>query len=162
MALSIAEQILVKIKARLALVTAAEGYEVSVSQVVRPKRIETIQPKDYTVVIEQQSLIPNPAISHHGNPPAQGWTMPVVIRGVLRQSEDNSSAKDTLKHQFYAECHKAICDATSWWNWDGLAIDTEFGNVESIESGGGQNNGFAMTIAVHFRTDENNPYNVRG
>jgi len=43
----------------------------------------------------------------------------------------------------------------------GLAIDAEFDSTEPIEDDGTGIDGANLPLLIRYRTDENNPYNVR-
>lgn len=161
MATSIAEQIAAKVQTRLTAISTGGGYETTAAQVVRPKRINTFQPKDYTLVVTQENIVAVPELSCPGNPPATAWRLSFLIAGVLRQSESDTTAIEKLKNQFWADCVKALNTGTSWWNWDGLAIDSTISDVGMFQDGDGSDAGFRMSLAVTFRTSENDPYTQR-
>lgn len=162
MATPVNEQIVLKIKQRLQLIDEDSGYETTVAgTVVRPPRIWTGNLEDYQVIVTQGTLAINDELSHPGNPPATAWNLPIVIFGELRPSEDNTTAIDTLINEFAADAVKAICTpASSWHNWDSLAIDTRIDNVEPIVAEDAC--GFKMELTVIYRVTENDPYTVRG
>lgn len=154
MATSVAEQIAVKVKTRLGLISTAAGYENTVSSVERPARIGTFQPKNYQLVLGQGNLELNEEIGYPGNPPALGWNQVFIIKAVLRQSENDSTANDTLKNQFTADVHKALTTVGSgdWAQWDGLAINTTLGTAEPYQDE--SESGFGLEVKVMFRTTE--------
>jgi hypothetical protein len=162
MATPVSEQIVLKIKQRLQLIDEDSGYETTVAgTVVRPPRIWSGNPEDYQVVVTQGAMQINDELSHPGNPPATAWNMPIVIFGELRPSEDNTTAIDTLINEFASDAVKAICTpASSWYNWDSLAINTIIDNVEPIV--GEEACGFKLEMTVIYRVTENDPYQVRG
>lgn len=163
MATSVPEQIALKVKTRLGLISTGSGYETTTTGVVRPTRIATFQPKDYQIVVTQGDLEPNPDLSHPGNPPAKAWDLPFLIAGILRTSELDTTASDSLKNQFGADVVKALGVPTSgdWAQWDGLAINSDVSGVEDYQSSDGAESGFKVTLVVTLRTDETNLYNVR-
>lgn len=159
MALPVSEQILAAVKDRLGLISDEDGYEVSVSNVVRPTRIAQHIPQDYLLVVTADRLLPNRESSYPGNPPAQGWDMEVGIVAECRPSETDTESIDTLRHVFAADVIRSITDADQWFTWGGLAFNSTYGEVVPIETDSGS--ALRIPLNIQFRTDENNPYNVR-
>jgi hypothetical protein len=75
-------------------------------------------------------------------------------------SELDPRAIDTFQNYFVADVRRVLCEDAAWWTWDGLAIDTRFGDVENF-AGDGSFDGFNLPVIVTYRTDENDPYTVR-
>lgn len=159
MAIPVSEQIAVKVKERLSLIDELDGYEVTASDVVRPTRIAQHSPQDYLLVVTVDKLAPNRESSYPGNPPAQGWDMEIGIVAECRPSEEDAAAIDALRHVFSADVIKAITDADQWHTWDGLAVNSNYGEVSTIDTETGS--ALRIPLVVQFRTDENNPYNAR-
>lgn len=161
MATPISEQIALKVKQRLQLIDEGSGYETSVEgTVVRAPRIWEGNLKDYQIIVSQGPLSYNEELSHPGNPPAAAWDLPFVIVGELRPSEDDTTALDTLANEFSSDIFRSICTPqASWHNWDGLAINTQFGSVEIINAD--EMAAVRVEITVTYRVDEINPYTVR-
>jgi hypothetical protein len=156
MAISIAEQIAVKVKTRLGLIDADDGYETTVAEVVRARRTGGFRPKDYQLIVTQGTITRNEAISCPGNPPAQGWNLPFVVAGLLRPADAATTPIDTLKNQFWADVVKALNNGNDWYNWDQLAVNSHITDVEDVTTD--DSAGFQLTLVVQFRTDENDPY----
>jgi len=161
MATSISEQISAKLQTRLGVIDTGSGYETTTAGVVRPTRLGGFQPKDYLIVVTQGDIARNDELSHPGNPPAAAWDIPFMVAGILRTDETTTTASDTLKNQFWADCVKAINTGTDWYQWDSLAINSTITDVKDFQASDGSASGFFLTVLVTFRTDENNPYNVR-
>jgi len=159
MALPVSEQILVKVKQRLQLIDAGSGYEVTASDVVRPTRIAQHSPNDYQLTVTADRLTPNMESSCPGNPPAQAWEMEVGIVAESRPSEEEQTPIDTLRHVFAADVIRAVTDADLWYTWDNLAFNTTYGEVTTIETDVGS--AIRIPLLIMYRTDEDNPYNVR-
>jgi hypothetical protein len=160
MAVSIAEQIALKVKQRLQLIDEGDGYETTVAgTVVRPTRIWTGSPEDYQIIVVQEPLEKNPELSYPGNPPATAWNLPFIVTGMVRPSEENTQPVESLCNEFGSDMVKALTDATDWHTWNGLAIDTDFGTVENFV--GDQITGVRVKFTVTFRTSENDPYTQR-
>lgn len=160
MASPICERIAVKVKVRLGLIDEDDGYETTVSQVVRPTRLGGFTPKDYQLIVTQGNMIYNREQSRHGNPPAIAWVIPFIIAGVIKQNESDTTAVAALKNTFAADVIKAVTSVADWHNWDQLAIDTTFGNVDDYTGSDGQA-GFKIGMNVLFRVDEDDPYTAR-
>lgn len=160
MALSIQEQILLKAKQRLQLIDEDDGYETTVNgTVIRPSRFWSESPLDYQIIVTNSAITENVALSHPGNPPAVAWDMPVTITGLVRPSEDDSTAIDTLQNEFQTDIIKALTDAADWHNWDGLAIDSKITGTEKFVTD--EVSGVRVTMTVIYRVSENNPFESR-
>lgn len=162
MATPINEQIAVKLKTRLGLISSDNSYETTISEVVRPTQRGNFHPQDWQLFVTQEGEEPNAEMSHPGNPPAQAWDLVFSVIGMIRQGKDETTANDTHKNQFKADVIKAVTvPQASWHNWDGLAINTTFGSVEPYRADDGSGSGFQMAVNVLYRVSENDPYEVR-
>jgi hypothetical protein len=149
----ISEQILAAIKTRLA--TYATTH--------RSTRVGTWQPKDNTLVVNFVSLERNEELSCPGNPPATAWDMEVEICGLIKPSDTDTTAVDTYKMRLHAEILKACCDGLSrWWTWGEKAINSVFGSTTEHTDDNGAFAGVKVVMTATFRTDEDNPFNLRG
>jgi len=153
MAEPVVEQIMANIRDRL---------EVAFENVHRSTRIATWQPKDWTLHVSQESLEANGDISCPGNPPAQGWTLTALVCGIVKPSDSEIIPVDTFRNRMGAEIVAAATDATNWHTWCGLAINTMIGKVEPYIEDTGGTSGVMVRFVITFRTDENDPYTVRG
>ena len=120
MATTIPEQIAVKLKARLETITTGNGYENTVSEVIRPTwKGEEIHPKDDQIILTQGTQSWSPELSHAGNPGAWAWQLPFEISGGLRPSETSITPIDTFRNQFLGDIHRAIGGdgSATWPNW---------------------------------------------
>lgn len=160
MAIPVSEQIAVKVKTRLGLITTGAGYEQTITGVHRPAKVAQFHPENYQIVVTQESNTVNEELSHPGNPPAKARDLTFAIAGMLRISDTDTSALDTFRNVFEADIEKAITVDAAWWNWDSLAINSTIGDIETYQDTEG-NSGFKVPLVVTYRTDENNPYNVR-
>jgi hypothetical protein len=149
----VSEQILSTIRTRLLEYT---------TDTQRSTRVSTWQPKDGTLVVNMMSLERNEELSCPGNPPAQAWDMTVEICGLIKPSDSDTTAVDTHKGRVYSEIVKACCDGISgWWKWGEKSINSTFGGVEEHTDDNGAFAGVKVTMTTTFRTDEDNPFNVR-
>lgn len=147
----VAERIMAAIKTRVAVYTSA----------FRSTAVATWQPKDLTIHVYQGEIVKNEELSYAGNPPAQAWDMEAIVAGLVKPSDTDTTAVDTLKNRFHAEIIKAATIADQWHTWGDLAINTTIGQVEDYTSDDGSFGGVKVVFLVTFRTDENNPFNVR-
>jgi hypothetical protein len=161
MALSVVEQIALKVKERLQTVSSANGYETTVAgTVVRPTKVWEGSPLDYQVVMAQGQMVRNEDLSYPANPPVVAYDLPFTVVGELRPSQDNTAPIESLCNEFAADVHKAICTpVASWHNWDGLAINTTIESWENTNSE--EAAAFKLEFTVTFRTAENDPFTAR-
>jgi len=147
----VSELIVQEAKRRLSLYTST----------YRSARVGSWQPKDLVVHIYQGDITRNDELSCPGNPPSQAWDMQLIVAGIVKPSDADATPVDTFKNRFWAEIVKAATDAELWHQWDGNAINTMIGDVEDHTSEDGSESGVKVTFNITFRTDENNPFNVR-
>jgi hypothetical protein len=160
MADPVSEQILDKVRHRLTAIKTSAGFELDVSEVVRPSRFGGFRPQHLQLVVTLGGMTRNTELSHPGNPPATAWDMEVVVAGLLMPPETFAGKIDALRAKFAADTIKAICTpAASWHNWDSLAILSELGDIEDVTTE--ESSGFRLPMTVTFRVDEGNPYTVR-
>jgi len=121
MSLPIIEQIAVELKATLETITAANDYDVEVSEVIRPRRTGVPQvPDSYGIILLGGDEEPG---GHDliGNPGARSWRHTFTMELFIRVSEHDETPIDTLVNVFACEVERAVMvDATR----GGLAIDT--------------------------------------
>ncbi len=131
------------------------------TEVIRPKRLGDWTPRNNQVVIIPVSddMEPNEDWSCQGNPPAQAWTLPVLLVCTQKDDETTTEDIDSKKSTYAAEVMKAVTSPAAWWNWDGLAVDSRFGPITDYD--GGEIAAHQVTLNIIFRTDENNPFNAR-
>ena len=127
----------------------------------RSTNIATWQAKDNVFHVYQGDIVENRELDCPGNPPAKGWTIEAVIAAILRPSESDTTPIDTYKNRAWAAIVQAATDAPLWHNWGGLALNTDIGTIEDFTADDGSGSGVMVRMSIHFRTDENNPYNVR-
>jgi hypothetical protein len=148
----IAEQIMAALRTRVATYRATT---------FRSSKIATWQPKNNTIHVFQEGIDDNPAIDCPGNPPAKGYTLNAVAAVILKPSDTDATAIDTYKNRSWAEVVKAITSVHLWHNWSGLAINTDLGQMEDFTGDDGSAAGVMVRLAIHFRTDENDPFVAR-
>ena len=131
------------------------------SSTYRSANIATWQPKNDTMHVYQGDITENREIDCPGNPPAKGWTIEAIVAAILKPSQTDTTPIDTYKNRAWAAIVQAATDAPLWHNWDGLALNTDIGTIEDFTADDGSGSGVMVRLSIHFRTDENNPYNVR-
>ena len=148
----VAEQIMQAVRSRVAA-TYTSTY--------RSANIATWQPKNDTMHVYQGDITENREIDCPGNPPAKGWTIEAIVAAILRPSQTDVTPIDTFKNRAWAAIVQAVTDAPLWHNWGGLSLNTDIGTIEDFTADDGSGSGVMVRLSIHFRTDENNPYNVR-
>ena len=98
MATAIPELIASVLQTRLQQVTVANGYEVTVSEVVRPTRESDIQPKDNQIIFSLAELTRTTELDCQGNPPAYAWTQSYNINAVIADSIGNVAKHNYGRH----------------------------------------------------------------
>lgn len=147
----VVERIMAAVKTRMSAFTTAH----------RSTRIATWQPKDLVVHVHQGGISPNAALSCPGNPPAQAYDLEAIVAGIVKPSDESTVAVDTYKNRLGADIIEAATDANLWHTWGGLAINTTIGQIEDYTEETGGVSGVMVRFTITYRTDENNPYNVR-
>lgn len=148
----VVEQIMQAVRSRVAA-TYTSTY--------RSTNIATWQPKNDTMHVYQGDIVENREIDCPGNPPAKGWTIEAIVAAILKPSQTDVTPIDTHKNRAWAAIVQAVTNASLWHQWGGLAINTDIGTIEDFSADDGSGSGVMVRLSIHFRTDENNPYNVR-
>ena len=147
---------------RLLQLTGGVSSYITISDVVRYDRRDAYTPADRQVVLTQGSNERVPELDHEGNPPAVCRQQTFNLRCHVIPSELDDTPTDTLVNLMVMAVMAAITDdQATWHNFDGLAIDAEFGSTEQIDDDGTGIDGANLPLLVRYRTDENNPWNVR-
>jgi hypothetical protein len=124
------------------------------------KQLDEWTPEDRQVVMV--AMMPERAedIDHPGNPPANGYQMEVRFRLHVMQSEHDETPTEDLLSRLAADVMVACTDAPNWHQWDEIAINSEFGSLESVPNDGGIDAAM-LPLVVSYRITEGNPYEVR-
>jgi hypothetical protein len=135
--------------------------ETKVSEVIRPKMVEDYTPKHLQIVMKFGSSVIVPELMCPGNPPAIAREQTINLHLHVMPSELDANPLDELEQQFIADVIDAVTTSQNTWHtFGGLAIDAEWRDQEDIVGDGGPD-GITLPIAITYRTDEGNPYNVR-
>lgn len=151
----IVEQIAQAIAAKLATITVANGYSLTVSEVVRPRRTgEEYHPQDKGVYLIQEDPARLEELDCVGNPPAIGWRQPFHCDCVVRHSEASAVAMDTVLNRFSADVQKALLADVQW---GGLVVNCHIARVEyPVPEDGFE--GITIVLEVDYRVTETDPY----
>jgi hypothetical protein len=151
-----------KIVTRLEAIQVANGYNVNVSKVIRPKKVDENTNEDYQIRIIQADSERMPEMDCAGNPPAVAYNQPFEIEGIMLPSDTTTKSADEFRNEFSADITKALTTPATWWNWDGLAFNSGVMPPELKADDGGGVIGVKIVLNVMYRTSENDPYTARG
>lgn len=160
----IPERIAAVIVTRLENITTANGYQITVDDVVRPDRQAVdYTPKNYLILVEQSDDVPVPELDIPGNPPAIASAVTFNIIGLNRQSDrpGTPTPVSTGDNKLSASIRKAICNAADWHHFDNLSLNAAFGVAQPVSSQTGDHAGITIPLVVTYRYSETDPYTVR-
>lgn len=140
--------------------TAGYSSFIRLREVVDPTRIGDYSPKNSQIVLTMGDNERITELDLPGNPPAIARNQTFDIRCHCVPSEKDPTPIDEYREVVAAEIVKVVSEANYWWTFGGLSIDAEWGNPRPIESPE-QFAGVIVPLVVTYRTDENNPYQVR-
>ncbi len=132
----------------------------AVSEVVRvSKRDNEWIPKDKQVLLTKTSPIRFTAIDCLGNPCAIGWQVTFNIYCHVLQSVHETEPVEGALSNIASEVIKTITEPSSWYQFDGVAIDANIGDIRRTT----QNtfDVWPVTVGVRYRSSETNPFEVR-
>jgi hypothetical protein len=158
MAASIKEQITAAVATALEGISVANGYNVDVTEIVRPRRTgERFTPVNYGIAVIQGDCQRAEDYDLASNPPIIAWRLAIACDCVLRLSEASTTAMDTAVNELEADVQKCLmADQT----FGGLALLTELGAVE-YPAGGNGAEGVTVWIYVTYRVSDDDPYEQR-
>lgn len=149
---------------RLRFLAAQYSVYTPVSEVIRPTRLGGYTPKHLQIVLTQEPPEIDDELGCPGNPPATAYRLLFNIRCHVLPSEKDITVVDEIINTFDADVIRVVTDASiygaMWYTLGGFAVNAEFQTRESIDADGSFV-GFNLPLLVTYRTDENNPYNVR-
>lgn len=161
MSLTILENIATELERRLLLMVGNTDFGTNVFEVIRPARLESFTPRNNQIVLTQGSEEIIEELSCPGNPAALARKQTFHIRCHLMTDELSNEPIDTTINKFAADVVLCVTDDyNTWHTFDGNAIDAAWGTSEYINADGGLD-GVNVPLYVTYRTDENNPYNLR-
>lgn len=147
------EQIAQKIATRLAGVSGAT--------VVRPKRIGSDPGigNKYIWLI-QGDAFKNEDASAEGNPKLQAWDQAFHLDVFMRETDADTLPMDQRINTFIGQIITKLTEPSLWETWEGLAIETNFTDVQPFPPIDGTHSGAELTMNVLYRHRENDPYTV--
>jgi len=159
MATPVSEQIAVVVRSRLAAISTTAGYETTTSGAIRPTKQGGFQPKDYQIIV---SKVSNARVNiYPGNPAKIERNLQFNIRAIVRPSDADPTAIDTLVDTFAADVTKALTNVANWHSFGGLAINAVTDETADYETDGEGAAGYmSTTLNVIYRHPENDPYTV--
>ena len=86
--------------------------------------------------------------------------MEVRFRLHVMQSQHDETPTEDLLSRLAADVMVACTDAPNWHQWDEIAINSEFGSLETVPNDGGIDAAM-LPLVVSYRITEGNPYEVR-
>ncbi len=156
------ERIVDKLVTRLAECTVANGYAVTVSEVIRAKRNASDSPLDYQVIVSQAEIERLEDMDRAATIPQIAYSATFNITGVLMPSDTTNTDFDQLANIFASDLQRAICTpGDSWHNWDGLAFNSTLGNWSTRLESDGSPSGVDIAVTVFYRVDESDPRTAR-
>jgi len=160
--LSIKEQITAAVATALAGISVANGYQIDVGEIIRPRRTgENYAPASYGIAVIQDAAeraTANDTMRDTlaSNPPIIGWKLKIACDCVLRLSESSTVPMDKALNQFEADVQKCLMAEQTF---GGLVALTELGETEYYAGNGVE--GVAVTVYLTYYVSEDDPYEQR-
>ena len=152
----IVEQIALAIATQIATVTTDNGYEVDVTEVLRPRTRGIDKVPDHGgVILVQDDETEAEDYSVTGNPAGIGRRRIFNVGVVIRLSDSSETSFDAISNLFVADLTKALMADV---HWGGLAIDSKIGDEQPMRADDGSFEGTALPLEVIYRVAENDPY----
>lgn len=163
MSTSIPELIADELVTRLETITSGNGYPFSVPSVDRIIRgARDWRPRNLGLAVEQAIEARNQALDHEGNPAAIGYSLAFNIHAFVRQSDNNTATPDqTTENALVAAIKKAVAGTSDWHQFNDNAIDADWSATRPFTTSEGDHCGVTLTLTVHYRISETDPYTSR-
>ena len=155
--LSVKEKITAAVATALEAITVANGYQIDVGEVVRPRRTgENYAPAGYGIAVIQDAAERATEYDEQSNPPIIGWRLAISCDCVLRLSEKSTTPMDKALNQFEAAVQKCLMSEQTF---GGLVILTELGPTQYSAGNGVE----GVTVWAHltYRVSDDDPYEQR-
>jgi hypothetical protein len=131
------------------------------STVVRPtKQDDEWTPEDLQIVLVKQFPVRVTELDHPGNPPAIAWMMRLNIKLHVMPSQHDELPPELMLSELAAAVMQTLAQNPQWHNWGGLAIDTQFADLEHEPSESGLES-VTLPLEITYRVSETDPYQVR-
>ena len=148
---SILEQIAAAIATQLATLTVVGGYQLTIASVKRPAQWEELDFADLLAVVTQGDR----TRAETEDLGWEQWFQDFEIALLVMESEATETAVETRMNLFDAEAHKCLSvDPT----FGGLAIDSRITGVPEMPLAGTGFKGIILTLNVHYRHLDGDPY----
>lgn len=158
---AVVESIAAELLRRLNTLVDNTIYNTKVKEVIRPRRLEDRTIRDRQIVMTDGQHDRVPDLDHEGNPPAEAWRITFNLYLHVQNDERKCESIDKVIHTFAADVKKAVCSVdTRWHTFGEKAIDASWQSMEAIQSDG-TFDGVNLPIAITYRVDEDDPYQVR-
>lgn len=159
---AVPEQIATELVTRLQTITTGNGFNFSVTEVVRPNRRQKgIRPQHLQIQVVQSAQQYNRGMSHEGSPPAIAYDVVFNMNCFVRDSDASTTPSSTTENDFEAAVKKAVCSTSDWYNFGGVAIIADWGASKPFVSSEGKHAGVTVPLIVTFRVSETDPYTAR-
>jgi len=149
-----------EIFARLQTLVSGGSGPYSFVNVVRPTKLATYTPQHGMIVLTRGDVARVTELDCPGNPPAIACMQTFLIRVHIAPSERDTTPIEFYEDVMEAEIHRAIRTNGTWHQFDGNAINADFGPQETATSDGGYD-GITVPLMVTYRVAEGDPYTVR-
>lgn len=149
-----------EIVARLETLCGIDTGIISFQGVERTTRLSTYVPKHGLIVVTRGEVVRVPEMDCIGNPPAIAYRQTFLIRVHIAPSEHDTTPVEYYEDAAEAWIHTAIRNGDTWHQFDGNAINAEFGPQLNDSNDGGYM-GIAVPVEVMYRVTEGNPFEVR-
>jgi len=156
--LSIKEKITAAVATALEAITVANGYQIDVGEVVRPRRTgENYAPQAYGISVLQGAEEPSTGIEPSTNPPLIAWDLQIQCDCMIRLSEASTTPMDKALNAFEASVRKCLMVNQ---NWGGLALYTVLGPTIYPAANTGVE-GVTVMAYITYQVSELDPYEQR-
>jgi hypothetical protein len=118
--------------------------------------VEKMTPTDYQVVVKMLSNARVPTLDRIGNPPIIAYEMVVACYGQVVISETDPEPIEGHATELVGHIVKAITTGTSWYTFDGNAINSVVDEISVLGSTGYRSG--QVSFRVMYRVPENDPF----
>lgn len=163
---TIPDQIVDELVARLERITEENDYPFDVAAVEQPNRTGltlTQKPRSFGVLTGDSQRVEE--LDRPGNPPAIAYRLDVDIIAFGSHGDASTDPATQDARRMLGLAQKAITTPAvaphRWYTFGELAIDSDFGDVETIPSPQAQLSVARLTVSILYRVDESDPFTSR-
>lgn len=156
------EQIVLQIIDTLGDITTGNGYNQTVGTIHRPKTLQARTQATYAsfdMAVTLGESTGNDEYNYAGNPPVIGLTQEIMLDMIYRPSKAASDAIDTVLARFEADVRRTLMQDPQI---NSLACDSDMDEPDFWANADDGTVGATVTLMVHYRIAENDPYQVPG